>query len=39
VARDADHVEIALLTCSGGEEMARISSNDPALRNHVISDH
>jgi hypothetical protein len=31
VARHAGAVEIALLTCSGGEEMARFRSTEPDL--------
>jgi hypothetical protein len=29
--RSADEVEVALLTCTGGEEVDRVRSRDPAL--------
>jgi hypothetical protein len=35
LALTSDHVEIALFTCSGGEEMARLRSSDPALLDYV----
>lgn len=31
LARDGDMLDIALLTCAGGEQAARLSSDDPAL--------
>ncbi len=31
VARGADFVDIALLTCSADEEMGRLHTNDPAV--------
>jgi hypothetical protein len=37
VARTADDVEIALLTCDAGEEVDRFRSSDPALLEWVES--
>lgn len=31
VVQGADFVDIALLTCSAGEEMGRLHTNDPAV--------
>lgn len=31
LSRTASRVEVALLTCTGGEEMGRLSSSDPEL--------
>lgn len=36
-SRTATHLEIALLTCDGGEEADRMSSDDPALIAYVGS--
>ena len=33
--RDADRVDLALLTCDAGEEMARLSSADPELLDYL----
>jgi hypothetical protein len=35
LVRSPGHIEIALLTCSGGEEMARLVSHEPALLAYV----
>ena len=31
VSRDDQHIEVALLTCTGGEEVDRVHSTDPEL--------
>ena len=35
LARTADGVELALLTCAGGEQMSRLVSHDPAVLAHL----
>lgn len=35
LARTADGVELALLTCDGGEQMSWLVSGDPALLTHL----
>ena len=35
VLRTTDEVEIALLSCDAGEEMDRLRSADPALRDYL----
>ena len=35
VRRTASGLEIALFTCTGGEEMSRLTSSDPALLAHL----
>jgi hypothetical protein len=35
LARTADGVDLALLTCDGGEQMSRLVSRDPAVLAHV----
>ena len=35
VLDDGSRLTLSLVTCDGGEEMARVESGDPALRHHV----
>ena len=35
IARDGDAVDVALLDCSGREEMGRLHSSEKALLDHV----
>ena len=35
VSRSAGRIEISLLTCDAGEEMDRLISSDPELRDYV----
>lgn len=35
VSRSAGRIEISLLTCDAGEEIDRLTSSDPELRNFV----
>jgi hypothetical protein len=37
ISRTSTHVELALLTCSGGEVADRMSSDDPTLMAYVGS--
>jgi hypothetical protein len=37
LARDADALDIALLTCDAGEQVGRLRSAEPDVREHVGS--
>lgn len=35
ISRDAHRVEVAMLTCTGGEEVDRLHSSDPDLLTYI----
>lgn len=35
LARDDEHATVGLFTCTGGEEVSRVTSSNPALRDFL----